>query len=411
MLKRILGSFHRELPSPSEAIEAKEFSFPEIFLGAPTLSGPVVTPSTAMRVPAVANAVTLISTVVGTLPSKVFSRDPKGGKSADNAHPAHALVHDQANAWTSAGKLREILTADALLHGNGYAYANRVRGRVREFIRLDPLSVTVVASDTGEPVYRQGTGPNMRTFSYKDVLHIACPGVSHDGLTGTSPIHQAREAIGLALTLEQHAARLFGRGARPSGVLKFPSKLGPDSAARIRDSWHQAHAGEASGRTAVLEEGGDFQPLSFSSVDAQFAELRAFQIVEIARAFNVAPSMLQDMGRATWSNSEQANLAFLQLTLLPWLRAWEAAYRRTLLTPTERDQVSIEFVLDDLLRADTATRAQAYASFRAMGVMSANEIRSKENLPAHPDGDTLSNPFTDAGKPASSSSEGSVNAD
>ncbi|MEN9417410.1 MAG: hypothetical protein RI988_1030, partial [Pseudomonadota bacterium] len=30
------------------------------------------------------------------------------------------------------------------------------------------------------------------------------------------------------------------------------------------------HSGEASGKTAVLEQGGTFQPITFNSVDAQF---------------------------------------------------------------------------------------------------------------------------------------------
>jgi HK97 family phage portal protein len=105
-------------------------------------------------------------------------------------------------------------------------------------------------------------------------------------------------------------------------------------------------------------------------------------------------TFLGDLGRATWANSEQMNAQFLQFTLLPWLRTWEAAYRRVLLSPDERGEYSIEFVVDDLLRADTATRAAAYASFRSMGAMTANEIRTRENLPAMTGGDVLQNPFT-----------------
>ena len=32
---------------------------------------------------------------------------------------------------------------------------------------------------------------------------------------------------GLALAMEQHAEHLFGRGARPAGILKFKGKLDP----------------------------------------------------------------------------------------------------------------------------------------------------------------------------------------
>ena len=87
-------------------------------------------------------------------------------------------------------------------------------------------------------------------------------------------------------------------------------------------------------------------------------------------------------------------MQFLQFTLLPWLRTWEAAYRRILLNPDERATLSIEFIVDDLLRADTATRANSYGQFRSMGAMTANEVRKRENLPALPGGDKLENPYT-----------------
>ncbi|MHB2165737.1 phage portal protein [Alsobacter sp. R-9] len=370
----------------SSGIAIPEPWLSELFGAVPTLSGASVTPESAMRVPAVKASVELISSTVGTLPAKVFRRFPEGGKEAATDHPAYALVHDDANDWTSAHALRTQLTIDALLRGNGFAYANRVNGRIVELVRLTGVEI-LVDDVTGEPAYRV----DGRIYQRTEILHIAAP-VSFDGITGVSPVTLAREAIALALVLEQHAANLFGRGARPSGILRFQKALPAEVAARIRDAWHTAHGGSNSGKTAVLEEGAEFQQIAFNSVDAQFAEMRTFQTLEIARAFRVPPHMLFELGRATWSNSEQQNREFLQTTLLPWLRAWEAAYRRLLLTPEDRAEHSIEFVVDDLLRADTASRATAYAALRQAGVMTANEIRALENLPAHPDGDMLDNP-------------------
>jgi HK97 family phage portal protein len=395
-----------------KALSVSEGTWPADLFLAPTASGPSVTPASAMTVPTVSAAVGLISTTVGALPVKVFRKLAEGGKEVDPAHPAYELVHDQANPWTSASKLRETLTADALRHGNGFAYANRVNGRVVEFIRLDPNAVSIVFNTTtGEPAYRVAEGRGFRTYSFGDILHVAAPGYSPDGVSGVSPIHTAREAIGLALTLEAHAARLFGRGARPSGILKFPNKLTLEAATRIRDSWHGAHAGEASGRTAVLEEGGDFQALQFSSVDAQFAELRAFQIEEIARAFRVPSTMLGKLDRATWSNSEEMNRQFLTFCLMPWIKAWEAAFTRVLLSPADRSEISIEFVTDGLLQADTAKRAEAYSKLRSAGILTSNEIRALESRPAHPDGDTLTSPHVTTSPAPSSAPEGSIKDD
>ena len=84
----------------------------------------------------------------------------------------------------------------------------------------------------------------------------------------TATIAMIPVAIALNIVMERHAARLFGRGARPSGILRFPGKLGAETAKRIKASWQAAHAGENSGGTAVLEEDGQFQALTLSSVES-----------------------------------------------------------------------------------------------------------------------------------------------
>lgn len=401
MLNRIAAPEQKAAPLPDWGAE--------LIFAAPSIAGPAVTPQTAMRSTPVSCAVQLISKSVGTLPVKLFRRDGKGGKVAATDHPAHKILHGEANPWTSSEGLRQQLTADALLHGNGYAYANRVNGQVREFIRLDPTTVQVKTSATGEPIYLSGTGREQRQLAFRDVLHI--PAFSLDGLVGTSPIYLAREAIGLSLTYEQHAARLFGRGGRPSGVLSFPNKLGEDVAKRVSTSWHAAHSGEQSGKTAVLEDGGQFQPLQFSSVDAQFIESRRLQIEEIARAFNVPATMLFELSKGTLANTEQMGQTFLTYTLRSWLSAWVWAYTRVLLEPgAERDELLIEFVTDDLLTVEFAARAAAYQQYRSMGAMTANEVRAGLNLPARLDGDDLHSPYT-SGKTAGAADQTDASAE
>ncbi len=137
-----------------------------------------------------------------------------------------------------------------------------------------------------------------------------------------------------------------------------------------------------------------YQPLSMTLADTQFAENRLEQIREIARVFRIPPTMLFELTRGTWSNAEQMNRQFLTMTLRPWLASWEWAYSRALLTPEERTSAYVEFITDDLLTVDHATRATAYSQYRAMGALTANEVRAGLNRPPRPDGEGLANPFT-----------------
>ncbi len=358
-------------------------------------TGITVNADVAMRVPAVNAAVTLISTSVGTLPCKVY-RQVEDGKEAASDHPAYPLVHDEANDWQSAGKARELITVDALLHGDGYGFVVRTAKKPMEILHLPRSNVSVEYLDSGEPRYRVGK----TLYKPDQIIHVQAPSI--DGKTGLGLLRSGREAIGLAVLLERTSARLFRNNSRPGGVLSFKGTLRTATVERIGASWKAAHGGDNAGGVAILDQAGEYRPIAFTSVESQHQEQRNFSIGEIARLTRVPITMLQELSKGTFSNTEQQALQFLQLCLLPWLKAWTDAYRRTLLSKDERKTHSIEFVVDDLLRADTQARAAAYAQFRSAGVMTANDVRRKENLPALPDGNSLASPFTTPGQPAAS---------
>ncbi|WP_126978547.1 phage portal protein [Frigidibacter oleivorans] len=361
---------------------------------APVNSGVTVTPATAMRCAPVRAAVEAICEAVGGLPLHLYERGASGARSRATGHPVYALLHGEANGWTPAALFREQLTRDALLHGNGFAHVGRDgAGTPRELIRLDPATVTVQQDrTTGEPVYRLTGTSTGRFLDRRDVLHIAAP--STNGFSGASPVLECREAIGLCLALERHAGNLFRQGGRPSGLLSFPSKIGADTAARMKASWQAATAGGNSGGTAILEEGGGFTPLAFSSVDAQFLEIWGHAVTEIARVFRVPPHLLFDLGRATWGNASEMGATFLRFTLDRWLKCWTGEIRLKLLLPDERQTVYTEFLVDDLLRSDLSARAAAYSQLIAARVLNPNEVRQMENRAPYDGGDAFLNPHT-----------------
>jgi HK97 family phage portal protein len=229
-----------------------------------------------------------------------------------------------------------------------------------------------------------------RQIDRANILHLAALG-------GESPIMLAREAIGLYLSMEQHAARLFGNGCRPAGMLKLPGRIPPATLERLRSDFAAKWGGLAgSGRTMILEDGVSYEVTQFSSVDMQFQEVRRYQVAEIARALRIPLHLLGDWERATWSNAETAGLQFVSFTLMPWIKLWEGAIRRALLSPDERRIYYAEFLVDDLVRADIAARFEAYAKAATNGLFTINEIRSLENRPPLPGGDELRVPLNTA---------------
>lgn len=137
-LRRVFGQGSPKQKSVQPITLTSPEAFP-LFGLVPSASGVTVTAASAMRVPAVRRAVSLIAESVATLPFKTYGEDKEAAKD----HPSYALVHDWANDWTSAEDLRELLTTDALLTGHGFAHVVRVDGRPVELHRMDPGAVSI----------------------------------------------------------------------------------------------------------------------------------------------------------------------------------------------------------------------------------------------------------------------------
>lgn len=338
----------------------------------------------ALRVPAVANAVRVISEAAATLDIRIMERREDGTEEEDRNHPIGVLLRGDVNPWSAGFDLIRDLAADALTRDwGGLAYVNRVRGEIREIIRYQPQGISVTFDPwTGEPTYRI----NGQIVKPDSVVHVRGP-------FDKSPLTLAAEAIGAAKVMETHASNFFKNGATPGVVILNKKSLGDEGAKKMIAGWRKAFRQPSdSGKAAVLWDDADIKQLMLNSVDSQFLELRKFQIIEIARAFRVPPSMLFELDRATWSNSEQMGREFLTYTLEPWLRALETALGRALLTREDRKRYRISFDRDDLTRADLTSRATAISTLISAKVLNPNEARGWLDLGPYEGGNEYGNP-------------------
>ena len=197
----------------------------------------------------------------------------------------------------------------------------------------------------------------------------------------------AREAVGLALSLQEYGAKFFANGAMPGVVIKHPQTLDDEVHDRIRSDWERLHKGVSkSHRVAILEEGMEIEAIGIPNDAAQYLASRKFQIEEITRIHRVPPHLIQHLERATFSNIEHQGLEFVIHTLRPYLVRYEQNVSKQLLFPAERKVYLAEYLVDGLLRGDTLTRYQSYAMSMQNGWMNLDEIRELENKNPLPDG-------------------------
>jgi hypothetical protein len=192
----------------------------------------------------------------------------------------------------------------------------------------------------------------------------------------------------------------------------MPGRLSPEASKRLRDAWHAAHGGASrAGRVAVLEDGLTYESIQATAKDNELIEMRKYCRQQIAAAMGVPAHKVGDTESQSYSSNEQADAEFVKHTLAGWAARLEQEASRKLLQRGERYCTRINF--DSLLRADMSTRYAAYAVAVTNGILTPNEIRAREGLPAVEGGDSIRLPMnTEApGQPAPAPSEPAAPAD
>jgi HK97 family phage portal protein len=387
----------------------------DIFNGGRTDSGIRVSEMTALQTDAVLACVNVIRNGVATLPLQVLEREIKNNRLAHRIafdNDLYDVLRLQPNPEMTSHTFRSVLEVHGLLWGNGYGEIQRDNaGRCvaiwpRNPARTRPVRLTHEARIEGT-LYPRGTlvyhtsetmGDEIsfqddqqnrmaaeRIILAEDMIHI--PGLSLDGRLGQSTVYLARQIIGLALAAEKYGAKFFGNGAVPQGVLMLPGVLEPKAIENLRRSWQEAHGGENSHKTAVLEQGVKYEKIGVDPEQSQLLSTRKYQRVAMASIFNVPPHMIGE-GEASKSTVEQTSIEFLTYCLNPRLDAWEQELKRKLF-PSEKPKTAkiyVKFDTHRLLYPDSDSRAKYYTSGKSAGWLNTNDIHELEGMNPVEDG-------------------------
>ncbi|MBN3807138.1 phage portal protein [Paraburkholderia sp. Ac-20336] len=347
-----------------------------------TLRGNGMSPHQAQSISTVYACVQSISETIASLPLFLYRRTDDDGREPANDHPLYKVLHDTPNPQQTALEFLEQMQASVLLRGN--AYARIVRGwdgQVRELWPIHPDRMSVLLLQNGNLGYEWTDRKGKLYRSTQDeILHLRHR--TDDGILGVSPITAARQVLELAAAERDHGNATFNNGTRLSGILKFPQKLKDGQRTALKSSWDSQYVGGANaGKTAILEEGVDYQTISMSLADAEWIEARQFSVEEVCRLFRMPPTMVGDLRFGNYSNSVELARQFVTLTLRRYLVMWEQAAARSLLSDAGARTYFAEHSVEGLLRGDAVARATFYHNAISDRWMTVDEVRRLENLP------------------------------
>ncbi len=176
------------------------------------------------------------------------------------------------------------------------------------------------------------------------------------------------------------------KGGFTGGYVIYDNFLTEEQQAQVLAKFPKIRDGDVEdiGKMGLLQGGPKIVPAGMTQKDSQFIESQQFQEEALAGIWGV-PLYLANRASKTsimGSNLEQQTSGFVTFGLKPYLDAIEDELNDKLFGETSR---FVEFVVEGLLRADSAGRASYYSSALGgsggSGWMTINEVREKENLP------------------------------
>lgn len=357
--------------------------------GGNSSSGKKVTTSTSIEVAAVFACARVISEGIAQVPVKLM-REQKGQRLPARDRFLYDVLATAPNEWQTAFEYWEMVGWHVALAGAHYSYINRASsGDVLELLPFEPGQVSIKREKSKLTYEVTMDGGGKKTIPAQAMFVIRGP--SWNGWEGIDPIAQARDAIGLAMAIEEDASSRHKNGIQTSGTYSVEGKLTQDQHAKLTKWLKEHYAGSAnSGAPMVLDRAAKFNSIQMSAIDAQSYENRRFQIEEICRFFRVNPIMVgAESKNTTYASAEQMFLAHLVHTLSPWYTRIEKAIDSRLLTDKDRKAgLYADFVEEGLLRGSAEATMNIILGYVNGGLMTPNEGRAK--LDMNPDADPAS---------------------
>lgn len=353
-------------------------------------SGRPVGLANAVGIPAVLRAIRLVSESIGGMPLQVVRDDTTGHQEPIRDAPQWPMLHDRPHDLPTGTAMAVWSFSVVCLIRGGLVLQKLKAGR--ELVGLEPIAPDRYG---GKPVWegnelrvkvrdRAGT----KTLTLDDVVYI--PGILlDDPHIGVGVIEAMRHALGNPLARQEFEGRYLANDGTPSVVLKHANDVEEPQRKAIRESFSDRHGGPSNaGRPALMWGGWELEKIGLSLEDAQFVESQRFTVQEAARMFGVPPGKLGDPDAPAQADPAQEDRDLLKYGLMPWMaRLEQGLHADADVFPTK--DLQPKFLADGLLRGDPDKRNAAYLKARQAGWMTANEIRDREGLPPHEDGDVL----------------------
>jgi HK97 family phage portal protein len=332
-----------------------------------------ITEEQALSIPAVKSCVELITSSIAQLPIYLYEETPNGEVNKINDSRID-LLNDKANQFETGYKTKKLIVKDLLFYGKAYIY--KAKQNELHYLPANKIKEEKYTNDgitVGKIDFVYSSPVKTVTLS-SDELIIFDAGNNGILVDGADVLEQALNEL-------EYSKNVLKNGALPVGVLKTSARLTKTAIDRLRKSWENIYTSASNaGKTVILEEGMEYQPISMNPNDLQLNETSKTTLSSICRLFNLPEAMINSNANK-YSSLEMQNIQFLQYTISPLINVVESSLNDELLSDLEkRSGFYFRFDTSEILRTTEKEKVDVVTKLVDEGLISFNEARAKLDL-------------------------------
>jgi HK97 family phage portal protein len=325
------------------------------------MSGETITRQQALSIPAVAGNVDFISSLIASMPVKLYKRKKDTGKVEEVTDDTRTeLLNSDTNDTLNGYDFKKAMVEDYLLSSGGYAYISKYRNETMGLYYVE--NEYVVINYNFNPIFKSykiyvedGT---YQPFDFLKLLRN-----TKNGAWGEGIVKELNEALQTAYQTQKYQLGLVKTGGNKKGFLKSERRLGKEEITALKQAWRNLYQNNTD-NVVVLNNGLDFKEATNTSVEMQLNESIDNLNHQIDKIFHISDNFYDTF----------------KFAIYPIVKAFETALNRDLLLEKEKGKYFFEFDVKEIVKANIKERFEVYKLAKECGIYTINEMRRLENM-------------------------------
>ena len=324
------------------------------------LNGEAITREQALTIPSVAGAVDFISSMIASMPVKLY-KYKQGKVETVEGDPRVSMLNGDTRDTLDAFQMKKAMVEDYLLDKGGYCYIRKNRNEVTGLFYVKPIYVNPIPNY--KPIFKDYyiivEGGEYKPYEFIKLLRN-----TKDGATGIGITQELGKSLETAYNTLLYQLNMVKSGGNKKGFLKSQRKLGQDEINALKRAWYNLY-GNNTENVVVLNNGLEFQESSNNAVEMQMNDSKKTLNDEINNLFHIYPN---DFYRT------------FKEAIYPIIKAFTTSLNRDLLLEKEKKNLYFDFDVKEILKANPKERAETYKLYKKIGLKTINEMRKEEDM-------------------------------